>query len=193
MPSRAVPWICAALHLLALVVMALWLRPGTEWQTDPALRANHIAAHFDAWAAGWLVWMAAAVSLVAFYAWWAARLPRDRWTIAAVLLGGAGMACDLMGETLYIAAADSAHDVAVLLTAGAANALYTVAGVVLTLRTPDFPRGIRLAMWTTWTAGAVMTVSALFGWTTGIAIATAVLFPLFIGWTIWMARSWRTP
>ncbi|MHC4952985.1 MAG: hypothetical protein ACYTGZ_03785 [Planctomycetota bacterium] len=191
MTRNLAPWICAGLHVLALVVMALWLRPGTAWQPDAELRADYVAAHAGVWTAGWLVWMGAAVSLVGFYVWWAARLGWNLMTIWAVALGTLGCVCDLVGETIYLSADASFHVLATLLTAGAANGMYTLGGIVLTLLTPDLPRPVRLAVWTTWAAGALMTLSALVAWVPGIAVSTAVLFPLFIGWTVWMARSWR--
>ena len=47
-------------------------------------------------------------------------------------------------ETSEVGAGDSAF--ADRLTAGVANALYTLGGVLLTLRTPNLPRAIRAAM-----------------------------------------------
>lgn len=197
--GRAAPWLCAALHALAAVALVLWLRGGAETETDPARRAAYVAEHAAAWRAGWAIWMLAAGSLVAFYSWWAGRLPAGPWTLAAVGIGAAGMVCDVAGESLYAfvlpgRTADFAElqRTGSLLTAGLANALYTTGGVILTLRTPDLPRGIRLAMWTTWAAGAVMTASAALGAPRGLVLSSAVLFPLFVAWTAWMARSWRT-
>ena len=208
--QRAAPWLCAGLHLLALAALLLCLRDGTELEPDIGRRAAHIAQHVGAWTAGWAVWMISAISLVGFYAWWAARLPPSRWALAGVVIGGAGMVCDLTGEGLYTlvlveravsVAGDPSMDptrfeavrqLASLLTAGVANALYTFGGVILTLRTTGLPPWVRFSMWTTWLAGAGMTISALLGVTTGLVISSAILFPLLIVWTLWMARSWRT-
>ena len=78
-----------------------------------------------------------------------------------------------------------------LLTAGAANGLYTLGGCLLMLNTNDLPNGVRWAMCVTWIMGLGMSLAAIFGHVGGMAATTAVLFPLFIGWTVWMATRWR--
>jgi hypothetical protein len=80
-----------------------------------------------------------------------------------------------------------------LLSAGAANALYTLAGVLLTLATPNLPPWIRAAMWATWLAGVAMTVAGIMNHVGGLVASTVVLFPLLILWTAWMAARWRGP
>jgi hypothetical protein len=115
------------------------------------------------------------------------------------------MVCDLTGESLSVfvlvdlatsAALDEASFLGIertstLLTAGVANGLYTVGGMLLMFATHRLPSWIRAAMWGTWLAGAVMTVSAFAGSTTGIIAATVVLFPLLILWVGWMAIRGR--
>ena len=83
--TRAAPWLCAGLHLLGLSALALLLSGGTEVEASVSRRAQYIAQHTGAWRAGWAIWMLAAPSLVAFYVWWAARLPRDGWRVAGVV------------------------------------------------------------------------------------------------------------
>ncbi|MGH7162254.1 MAG: hypothetical protein ACREID_02120, partial [Planctomycetota bacterium] len=153
-----------------------------------------------AWGIGWAVWSLAAPSLVLFYDWWAARLPAAGWARAGVLVAAAGMCCDWAGEGLLalvlVEQADlsdfrSVQRTGTLLTAGAANGLYTIGGVLLTLRTTGCPRWVRLAIWMTWLAGAGMTVCALLDEGTGLVVSTAVLFPLLIVWVVWMALSWK--
>ena len=147
--TRAAPWLCVALHLLALAALALVLRGGTELERDVSQRAHYIAQHTGVWRTGWAIWMLAALSLVGFYAWWAAHLPRNGWRIAAVLIAIAGMACDLVGESLFmsvlveraargdLAGLAEAQRLGSLLTAGAANGLYTVGGIILTVQPRD--------------------------------------------------------
>ena len=48
-----------------------------------------------------------------------------------------------------------------LLSAGAANALYTVGGILLTLTTPNLPKWVRASMWATWLAGILMTIAGV--------------------------------
>jgi hypothetical protein len=78
-----------------------------------------------------------------------------------------------------------------LLTAGAANLLYTLGGAALMSWTKNLPGRVRMAMWGTWIAGGTMTLAAIFDHVAGMVAATAVLFPLLIAWTAWMGRRWR--
>ena len=207
----AAPWICAAVHGIALVAMATVLQPGTPLVSDVAERAAYIARHSATWSAGWLIWMLSANTLVGFYAWWGSRIKARLWAILAVMLAGLGMVFDLSGETLLIAlavewgqlaashsrrwsAADFANleRISTLLTAGAANGLYTLGGIALTLNTPRLPAWIRAALWGTWLAGAVMTLAALGDHLGLMVAATCLLFPLLIVWTIWMGRTWNS-
>lgn len=80
-----------------------------------------------------------------------------------------------------------------LLSAGAANLLYTIAGMILTLATPNLPKWVRVTMWVTWVAGIAMTVAAIFDNTLGILASSIVLFPLLLLWTTWMGARWRGP
>jgi hypothetical protein len=204
------PWLCAGFHAFGLIAMALILRQGMLTEPDAFRRATYIATHSTLWAVGWGTWMLSAVSLVAFYAWWGSRLVSPLAATAGVLLAALGSVCDLTGESLSVltlverspsALADpmlwdrggfeSRERVITLLTAGAANGLYTLGGAVLMLRTTNLPRRVRLAMWGTWIAGGAMTLAAIFGHVAGMVAATTVLFPLLIAWAAWMGRHGR--
>ncbi len=78
-----------------------------------------------------------------------------------------------------------------LLSAGAANGLYAIGGVLLTLVTPNLPRWVRWAMWATWLAAAAMTVAAIANHVGGIIVSTTVLFPLLLAWVCWLGARWR--
>ena len=198
--ERAAPWVCVASHALALAMLALTL-PGTEIQPDVGTRAAFIVEHVVSWRLGWALWMLAALSLVGFYAWWGARLATRPIAIVAVALTWVGTVCDLSGETVWsllaVEAARQGGDLAAalragtLLSAGAANGIYTVAGIFLTLATPGLPRAVRASMWVTWAAGVLMTLGAIAGSIVVMTASTAVLFPLLLGWTIWMALRWE--
>jgi hypothetical protein len=158
----AAPYLCAAVHVAALLMMALVLRGGTEAQASVAARAAYVVAHPLGWALGWTVWMTAAQTVAGFYAWWAARLPSRRVAAAVLVATAVGLACDLLGESLYAAwlpwlAPDVAAGVpgaagrfaalqraGTVLTGVAANGLYTLAGLALTLATPSRGRPLRL-------------------------------------------------
>jgi hypothetical protein len=80
-----------------------------------------------------------------------------------------------------------------LLSAGAANAFYTIAGILLTLLTPNLPKWVRVLMWVTWGAGILMTIAGIFNLTWGMVVSTVVLFPSMIVWIVWMGARWRVP
>jgi hypothetical protein len=140
----APPWVCAVLHAAGLAVLPLCIQGGSLLESDYLRRGKYIVEHRLAWQGGWAVWMLSAVSLAVFYLWWRVRLPGRRLATVGALLGAIGMCCDLRGEWLLsvvlpVRLADSAalasgdwralERTATLLTAGAANGLYTLGGV----------------------------------------------------------------
>ena len=64
-------------------------------------------------------------------------------------------------SALQLAQVSSIERAFTLLSAGAANGLYTIGGIMLTLITPGLPKWVRAAMWVTWIAGIGMTIAAL--------------------------------
>jgi hypothetical protein len=186
------PFLCAATNGLALVLMGLVLAPGTEIVTDAAARYRYIAQHHGLWSAGWAVWIAAALTLVGFYAWWATHLPRGWQPLAAVALAGAGLLSDVVAESLYIGwfpgDAAAAGPVATFLTGGVANGLYTLAGAWLTWQSRTLPRWARAWAWAIWSAGGLVTAFTLAHLFPGVAVATAVLFVLFCPWIVVTSR-----
>ncbi len=216
------PWLCVAVHAVALVMLAALLKPATLIETDAAARGSYIAAHIATWTIGWSMWMLAAASLVGFYAWWGSRLAvgkgvevanitsRAKVAMVAVIITALGMVCDFSGEGSLMlvlvervpklldgsgAAWNPAPFAGVeraftLLSAGAANGLYTVGGIILTMMTPGLPRWVRFAMWVTWLAGIGMTVAAVANATAGMIISTVLLFPPFLVWVAWMGARW---
>lgn len=208
------PWLCVAVHAAGLVMLAVFLKPGSLMETDAMVRATYIAGHVTSWTIGWSTWMLAAATLVGFYAWWGGKLAEGQTAgIAtfAVVITAIGMVCDFSGEGSLIlllvdrlptpaggsvAGWDTAPFASVeraftLSSAGAANGLYAVGGILLTLATPDLPKWIRAGMWITWLAAIGMTVAALANHTIGMAISTALLFPPFLVWVAWMGIRWR--
>jgi hypothetical protein len=75
-------------------------------------------------------------------------------------------------------------------SAAIANLLYTIAGIMLTLFTPNLPAWVRRTMWATWAAGILMTVAALFNNVPGLVISSVILFPLMFVWIAWMGARW---
>jgi hypothetical protein len=192
---RRAPELCAGINAAAVVAMATVLRPGTEVGGSVAERAAYIGQHPFAWRAGWAVWMAAGISLVGFYAWWGSRLERTRLALAAVGIAVAGLCCDLFAESLLLAwlprNLDRVGPLATLWTGGAANALYTVAGILLTVATPGLRGTGRAAAWVAWVAGIALSVCAVLSIPSGIAVATGILFAIFCPGVVWLGRTLR--
>jgi hypothetical protein len=199
------PWLCVIAHVVALAMLAAVLRHGGVNEPDASVRAQYIATHSAAWTLGWTTWMIAAATLVGFYAWWGSRLRANNIAIVAVVVTAVGMVFDFSGEGLLTlllveratstgeldAAFGGVERAFVWLSGGVANGLYTAGGAMLTLVTPDLPALVRGAMWTTWLAGATMTVAAILNSATGMVVSTLVLFPLLLAWMTWMAAEWR--
>jgi hypothetical protein len=190
----AAPYACAAANFAAILTMAALLRHGTELVPAVADRIGYMSRHPALWRGGWAVWIAAAISLVAFYAWWGSFLGRrPRWVVAALAVAAAGLACDLFAESLLIGWLPRDYDriapLATACTGAAANGLYTLAGIMLTLLTRSL-RGLGLAFtWAVWLAGLALTGCSLARLPLGIAVATGVLFALFCPWTVWLGRT----
>jgi hypothetical protein len=190
---RLAPIACAVTNLAGIVAMAAVLRFGTEIVPLPADRIAYITAHPLLWRAGWCVWIVAGTSLVAFYAWWGGFLEQPRWGAAAVAIAAVGLSCDFAGESILIAWLprdyESLARAATLLSGAAANGLYTLAGIVLTIATPSLRGLLRALTWAVWLAGAAVTASALAGLPRGIAISTATLFAMFCPWVLLVGRA----
>ena len=181
---RATPWACAAINALAAMAMLFVLRGGTEVIPSTTRRAVYIAEHAALWRTGWFIWMCAGLTLVAFYAWWGALLSSTRLALAAFVIAIAGLVCDLFAESLFIgwlpARIESLAPLGSLLTGGAANALYTVAGIILTLGTRSLRGLLRAWAWAIWLSGIGLTACALIGNSAGVTISTAVLMSCFV-------------
>ena len=199
------PYACAFLNLTAAGALLLVLRPGTEVVPDISSRISYITNNELLWRAGWVCWIAAALSLLAFYAWWGARLPAWGWGVAALAIASTGLLFDLTAESLLIAwlPKDFAKvaPVTSTLTGGPGNGLYTVAGAVLTLGTrrlkgvPAYEgkamiNGWFLAWtWTIWAAGFGLSAFTFAGNFVGVAVCSGVLFTLFCPWAVVMGRK----
>jgi hypothetical protein len=203
-PSRrllAAPYVCAALHAGAGAAMLFVLRGGTEAQPSLAARMVYVDAHAAAWRAGFAVWMAAGVSVLALYGWWASALQRTRPAVAAIAIAMVGLACDLAGESLYIArlprltddAAGFAHvqRAGTVLTSVFANGFYTLSGIVLTQGMPGLPRPVRALAWVVWMAGIALSVCGAAGWAAGLVAASGVLFPALVLLALMLPRTLR--
>jgi hypothetical protein len=184
------PYVCAALNLLAALAMPLVLSPGLEPARDLAARVDYIGAHPALWRGGWILWIVAALSLLAFYGWWAARVRSRFLGIAALALATAGIGGDLLAESLYVGWLPADYHrmaaLAFLLTGAWGNTLYTLAGVLLTLGSPWLRGPARACAWLIWSAGLALGGFSLMGNFTGMAVSMALLFTLFCPWAAWV-------
>lgn len=190
---RLAPYACGSLNALGAAALAFVLRGGSELEPDVAARARYILEHIGAWRTGWAVWMGAGVSLVAFYAWWGARLPQPVWGLAATALAAVGMTCDWFAESLFIGwlprDIETIGPLGMCLSGGVANGLYTIGGVILTLGTRSIRGGFGVWTWVMWASGVAVSVAAFTCSVPFLAAATGVLFVLFCPWCIALGRK----
>jgi hypothetical protein len=173
------PWTCVTLHILGVAVIVTTLRHGTLAEPD-VFAAIGLLCDLS----GELTYTTVVTT----------HVPPSSPNHGTVLGAAPGPGWD---RDSFLAA----QAVARMLTAGFANALYTVGGILLTLRTTGVPGWVRSAMWCTWIAGALMTVSAVMSLVPadsppahavqGLKISAAVLFPLLCVWIAWMGWRWR--
>lgn len=167
--------------------MAFVLAPATPIETDTAQRFAYVQTHLLAWRLGWAVWIAAALSLLWFYAWWRGRIGAS---YLPVVIAAIGFVADVTAEFALIYYLLTTANFAFDLTGIVANGLYTVCGIWLTL-------AMRLSrierLWTAlmWAAGIALSIATLFGAYLTAAIATAVLFALFCPWCLYLAAKLR--
>src|SRR5688500_1860331 len=183
----AAPLVCAALNFAATLVMAFVLAPATPIVTDAADRSAYVQTHLVAWRFGWAVWIAAALSLLWFYAWWRARIGAP---FVTVVLAAGGWVADVTSETMLIMYNTTTAPFAFVLTGVVANGLYTACGIWLTLamRLSTTERFWAAVMWT---AGVTLSLATLASLYLLAAVATAVLFALFCPWCVYLAVKLR--
>ncbi len=168
------------------------LAPGTPL-VDESARAAYVRDHVALWRAGWSVWVVAAISLLVFYRWWGTRTGAG---VAPLALAVAGFTADLVAESTLIAIAPDRPELArasFALTGAVANGLYTLAGALLTLRTPGLRGPFAAWTWAVWTSGAALSAAALVEAPLAVAAASAVLFVLFVPWCVAMGRRLGSP
>lgn len=201
-PSRAarVAYVTAALNLAAALLMLLALKPGLPVSGSlPADRVAFIEGNTALWWAGWLVWHAAALSLVLFFLVLAGRF-RGRAPVlsaAAVVVSVVGLAADLSAEAIYMGVVPQlrgdefrlAEIVGGILTGYLGNGLYTVAGILLTWSgARDLPRSVLILAVPVWGAGLCLSAASLMHSASGQLWSTAILMPLFVLWTVMVGR-----
>jgi len=69
-----------------------------------------------------------------------------------------------------------------LLTGGAANGLYSLAGALLTIGTPALRGALRALAWAVWASCFALTIFSICGSVSGMVISTAALMTLLCPW-----------
>lgn len=180
-------YLCAAANLAAAVVLATVLAPGTTLFEETA-RAAYVRDHVVGWRAGWSLWVVAAVSLLVFYRWWAGRVHASPGLFGIAV---AGFAADLVAESVLITVVPERPELAraaFVLTGGVANGLYTLAGALLTVKTPGLHGPLAVWTWAVWVLGAALALFAFLEAPLAIAVTSAALFVLFVPWCVVIGR-----
>jgi hypothetical protein len=189
-------------HLLALALAAVSIAPGTM-AADPAARATYLAARPLGWTAGWAMWMASALTLVAFLALLAERVP-SAGTRLAVALASAAAAVDLSADTLQITLrpALAAGGPTVMFLAVetaldgvgfvAANGLYSCAVLAATLGAARATGPIGRALGgATFAAGIALAAAGFPLHAKALQITAAATMLFFVAWALFTARVLR--
>jgi hypothetical protein len=190
----AAPLVCAGTNAVAALGMLVLLRPGTEVQPDAAARAAYVASHLLEWRVGWMLWVAAASTLIAFFAWWSARASRRALAVAGFAVGALGLFFDATAESIFVGWMPERMDLArraAVLSGGVANGLYCSGGLLLTLAIPDLPSALRRWSLAIWVAGLGLTAATVAWSVPWIVACTAAVMALFLPWVVVVGRRLR--
>lgn len=186
--------------------MALILRHGLETNADLADRLRYVARHRLLWTAGWLSWTMAAVTILNFYARFAAA-HRSRGvspaplrmavllTIMAVAADWSAQAVEMLVLPGLARGADTVgflawHRAAVVLTGFLANGLYTMSALLLVWASRRaYPRRIQVAGFGVVAGGAILSAAAWADSATGMLFANVALVPCLLVWLAGVATS----
>ena len=188
-------WLALAVHLLAGIAMLMILRRGLETNPDLSDRMRFIAGHRFLWTAAWLTWTAAGPSILYFYFCLSkAHKLRPPWswattiTVTALILDWLAQRIEISTLPTVASAGDGVlflvmHRFAVILTGGAANALYTAGALLLVLGTRrDYPKNTVRAGIGVVFFGLFLSAAALANTPKGMLLANAGLVPCLIVW-----------
>lgn len=195
---RTAAWINVGLHVVGLVFAAAAMKPGTP--AAPILeRIRYLASRPPGWIAGWLVWIACAVALVAFMVLLARAHPSP-FVRAAAVLAILGAVVDITCDVAYIAVlpARAAGDVSTFLvfegrlgraSLAGANGLYSLAVLAATLGLLSSAVLTRALGVLTFLAGLVLAGAGFTGDPLHVMVGTALTIPLFLAWSMAASAS----
>jgi hypothetical protein len=189
--ARQAPRLCAAFHAAAAGATLVWIRGGSEVESDPIVRATFIAANAHTWRVAWFIWMIAAISLGGFFCWWAARSPRPRLAWIGLVVGFAGLAADFFADALFIGWIPERYASHALFTTFVsevvANGLYSIAGTILMFASAPMRPWFRAWGWIVWLSGFALAVVGAMRWDAAIVASSGLLLATFISW-VWLAN-----
>ena len=189
--ARQAPRLCSAVHLVAACSTLVWIRGGSEAESDPIARATFIAKNISTWRAAWLIWMIAAISLGGFFCWWAARSARPRLAGIGLVVGFLGIIADYFADALFMGWVPehySSHAMFVTIVSEVvANGLYSIAGTILMFASAAIRPLFRAWGWAVWLAGFALAVAGATRMDQAIVISSAILLATFIPW-VWLAN-----
>jgi hypothetical protein len=202
-------WANVVLHLAALVLAAIGMRPGSPAFDLPTRRA-YLAGHPALWSLGWGVWILCALLQIAFYGMLVRHLPAHPHAARfAVTIACAGAAIDLFCDALFIVvlpdiAAGGEENRAVFLAferlgaAGGlivANGAYVTATFILTLclreRSGASP-ALLVAGCGVFGFGLLLSAAGFTGVTWHAEVMTGPTIGCFCVWLVLAARSVHT-
>jgi hypothetical protein len=213
---RFAAWLSLGIHLAAFAAMAVVLRHGLA-TAELVDRLRFLSDHSSLWVGSWLVWNAAALSILYFYlsmAW--VHIPElsGRATVFrfAIAITATAVALDLAAEGIYMgvlpglvgeAPLHPPYDhtaearlflllnrVAEMMTAYAANGLYTIAAIILAWQTRrSYPAWTWLAGLAIGIGGFGLSLAALLASVEGMVLANFALAPCLIAWQAGVALA----
>lgn len=201
----------ALLIFIACLMMNGPMRPGLPVGDDLATRLAYINANLTLWQWGWLSWMAAALSLLAFAVMLSTELQPGAARQYGVLLVALGMAPDLMAETLYafvmpyiaiteLGMLQFIDNLAMHLTGFLGNGLYNLGGMLLTLALLKQQPALKLWLYPgilAWLLGLGLSVSIalqqlkLAEYFTAASMVLSTLWFVLIAWKLWGGQRVR--
>lgn len=183
-------------HLLAGISMALILRRGLDTNPDFQDRLTFLVLHRALWTFGWLTWTAAALAILYFYAVFAAE-HRVRF---AILLTVAAIAPDLSAQAIEIGVLPGLvsrelflafHRVAVVMSGGVANGLYSTTALILASSTRNaYPSWVWMTGISVGFFGFMLSAAAFADSAGGMFWTNVLLVPAIL---IWLAAIAAVP
>jgi hypothetical protein len=199
----ALAWVNVALHAAGLAMAWLGLRQGSL-VVPLSDRIAYLAAGPAAWSWGWGIWMLCALVLVSYMATLRRALPGDPLAAQlALVFTAAGMAVDLLFDTLQIVALPAAAATGgpvflvferLAFTGGltVANGLYTVGLLLMNLCLRGFAATPTLLVgWVAVVSGFALAAAGLVPSPLLLQTATGLTISAYSLWTVLVARDLR--